>query len=82
MAEPHEPAPPPPGPPAPLPQALAEPVVTRKNAARLSLVWLGPIVAVLIGAALLVNTVMQAGPHVQIAFRTAEGLEPGKTEVR
>src|SRR2546430_415922 len=89
MADPVDPPPPrqPPQPPVeppvpPLPEAVPEPVVTRKNAARLSLVWIVPIVAVLIGAALLVNTLMQAGPHVLIEFRTAEGLEPGKTEVR
>jgi len=89
MADPVDPTPPgqPPAPPVeppvpPLPEALPEPVVMRKNAARLSLVWIVPIVAVLIGAALLINTLMQAGPHVLIEFRTAEGLEPGKTEVR
>jgi paraquat-inducible protein B len=83
MPDPTDPPPPPPpAEPAPLPEAVAEPVVMRKNAARLSLVWVVPIVAVLIGAALLINTLMQAGPHVLIEFRTAEGLEPGKTEVR
>ena len=75
---------PPPGtpPPGALPEALPEPVVTRKNRARLSLVWLVPLVAVVIGAGLLLGTLMQAGPQVVIEFRTAEGLEPGKTEVR
>src|SRR5205814_4627897 len=77
MTEPTEP-----GPPAPLPEALPEPVVTKKNAARLSLVWIVPILAIVVGASLLINTLMQAGPHVVVSFRTAEGLEPGKTEVR
>jgi len=77
MSEPTEP-----GPPAPLPEALPEPVVTKKNATRLSLVWIVPILAIVVGASLLINTLMQAGPHVVISFRTAEGLEPGKTEVR
>lgn len=65
-----------------VPAAIAEPVVTEKNVARLSLVWIVPILAVVIGAALLLNTLLQAGPHVVIEFRTAEGLERGKTEVR
>jgi len=65
-----------------VPVAVAEPVVKRKNPARLSLVWIVPIVAVVIGASLLVNSLLQAGPRVVIEFRTAEGLEPGKTEVR
>jgi paraquat-inducible protein B len=85
MAEPTPPAPPapadPPGEPLP-PQALAEPVITAKNPTRLSLVWIVPILAVLIGASLLVRTWLEAGPYIVIEFRTAEGLEPGKTEVR
>ncbi len=62
--------------------APPEVVVTKKNAARLSLVWLVPLLAVLVGAGLLVNALLQAGPRIEISFRTAEGLEPGKTEVR
>jgi paraquat-inducible protein B len=64
------------------PAALAEPVVSRKNPLRLSLVWLVPLVAVVIGATLLINTLLRSGPELQIEFRTAEGLEAGKTEVR
>jgi len=84
MAEPTEP-PPTPAPPAavePVPAAVAEPVVVKKNPARLSLVWIVPLVAVAFGVALLVNTLLNAGPQVIIEFRTAEGLEPGRTEVR
>ncbi len=82
-------APPPPPPPLPLepgadalPQALPEPVITQKNVTRLSLVWIVPILAVVIGASLLVRNWLEAGPRIVIEFRTAEGLEPGKTEVR
>jgi paraquat-inducible protein B len=64
------------------PPALPEPVITQKNPTRLSLVWIVPILAVIIGASLLVNTWLEAGPRIVIEFRTAEGLEPGKTEVR
>src|SRR5687768_5381903 len=72
------PAPPPPV----VPAAIAEPVIAKKNTARLSLVWIVPILAVVVGAALLLNTLLQAGPAIVISFRTAEGLERGKTEVR
>jgi paraquat-inducible protein B len=76
MAEtPGAPLPPPPAP-------LPEPVVEKKRPWRLSPVWVVPILAVIVGASLLVNTLMQAGPTVTIEFRTAEGLEAGKTEVR
>lgn len=78
MNEPAAPAPVP----AELPQALADPVITTKNPTRLSLVWIVPILAMLIGASLILRTWLEAGPRIVIEFRTAEGLEPGKTEVR
>ena len=61
---------------------LAEPVLARQNRMRLSLVWIVPIVALVIGAVLVVRAVLQVGPEIEIEFRSAEGLEPGRTEVR
>jgi len=69
-------------PPAEQPPALPAPRVVRKNALRLSLVWLVPIVALVLGAGLVVQRLLSVGPSVAIDFRTAEGLEAGKTEVR
>jgi paraquat-inducible protein B len=86
--DPAAPAEPPLNPPAAdapvevVPIAIAEPVIKRKNPARLSLVWMVPLVAVIIGASLLITSVLKAGPRVTIEFHTAEALEPGKTEVR
>lgn len=68
--------------PAPTALVLAEPVLARQNRMRLSLVWIVPIVALVIGAVLVVRSVLQVGPEIQIEFRSAEGLEPGRTEVR
>ena len=62
--------------------ALTEPVLARQNRMRLSLVWIVPIVALVIGAVLVVRSVLQVGPEIEIEFRSAEGLEPGRTEVR
>lgn len=62
--------------------ALPEPTVVRVKRARLSLAWLVPLGALLIGAVLIVRTLMQAGPEITITFRNAEGLEAGRTEVR
>jgi paraquat-inducible protein B len=56
--------------------------VDHERRPRLSLVWLVPLLALVIGAALLVRSVLQSGPGIEIEFRTAEGLEAGKTEVR
>ena len=49
---------------------------------RLSLAWIVPIAALVVGAVLVARTVMQAGPDITITFRNAEGLEAGRTEVR
>ena len=68
--------------PASVPAAVPEPLVTKKNPLRLSLVWIVPILAVIVGASLLLRSFFEIGPHVVIEFRTAEGLEPGKTQVR
>lgn len=49
---------------------------------RISLVWLVPVVAALIGGWLAYKTISEAGPTIRISFETAEGLEAGKTKVR
>src|SRR3954462_13907346 len=49
---------------------------------RFSVVWLVPLVAAAIAAWLAVTTLREKGPTVTIAFKTAEGLEAGKTKVR
>lgn len=55
--------------------------VARKQR-RLSLVWIVPIVAALAGAWVAVTRILAEGPTITIAFRSAEGLEAGKTKVR
>jgi paraquat-inducible protein B len=61
---------------------LPEPVLARQNRLHLSLVWIVPIVALVVGAVLVVRALLQAGPEITIEFRSAEGIEPGRTEVR
>jgi paraquat-inducible protein B len=46
------------------------------------LVWLIPIVAALIGGWLAVKTYLDKGPEITITFKTAEGLEAGKTKIK
>ena len=64
------------------PGELLPPRLEPPNRLRLSLVWLVPIVALVIAASLLVRSLLATGPRIEIEFNTAEGLEPGKTEVR
>ena len=52
-----------------------------KKRTRLSLVWIIPIVAALVGVWVAVTRVMSEGPKITIVFRSAEGLEAGKTKI-
>ncbi len=61
--------------------SVAPTVITRRQW-RISLVWLVPLIAVLIGLSMLVQTWMTKGPLITIRFRTAIGLEEGKTLVK
>lgn len=47
-----------------------------------SLVWIVPILAILIGASLVVRNWMQQGPVIAISFHTGEGLVAHKTQVK
>jgi paraquat-inducible protein B len=47
-----------------------------------SLVWLVPLVAALIGLALVGKSVLDQGPTVVVSFRSGDGLEAGKTRVK
>ncbi len=56
--------------------------VTEQKKKGWSLVWLVPVIAILVGAGLVARTAMQKGPEVEVMFKTADGIEPGKTKVR
>ncbi|HMN77298.1 MAG TPA: MlaD family protein [Burkholderiaceae bacterium] len=62
--------------------SVPEMTVVRRKRMRVSLVWLVPIAALVVGAILVVRALTSVGPEITITFRTAEGLEPGRTEVR
>ena len=57
-----------------------EAVVSEKR--HFSVVWLLPLLAFVIGAALVINIHMNRGPEIEILFPSAEGLEPGKTKIK
>ena len=54
----------------------------RRRRFNVSLVWLVPIVAALIGLSMVVHNSLSAGPTVTVSFLTAEGLEANKTQVK
>ena len=61
---------------------FSEPVVQPRKRHHLSLIWLVPVVAALIGGWLIYKTLSEKGPEVIIIFKTAEGLEAGKTKIK
>lgn len=61
-----------------IPEAVAVP----KRRWFLSPVWLIPLVAVLVGGGLAVKAIYDRGPTITITFKTAEGLEAGKTKIK
>ncbi|SIR24839.1 paraquat-inducible protein B [Janthinobacterium sp. TND4EL3] len=61
---------------------LPEPDVEQGSRWLPSLVWLIPLLAALIGAGLAAKSILDQGPTVTVSFKSAEGLEPGKTKVK
>ncbi|PRE25357.1 mammalian cell entry protein [Burkholderia multivorans] len=59
-----------------------DPTISTKSGWLPSLVWLVPLIAALIGIGLVVRSVRERGPEITISFHSAEGLEPGKTQVK
>ena len=84
MIEPTDPAAPPPSGavPATARAAVPPPVIVRANRLRFSLVWIVPLVALIAGIVIVARTLLATGPLITITFRNADGLEPGRTEVR
>ncbi|MGJ7509980.1 intermembrane transport protein PqiB [Variovorax sp. GT1P44] len=64
------------------PPPLTRPKVVRRRNWLPSLIWVIPIVAALVGVTLVARILMERGPEIVLTFRTAEGLEAGKTAVK
>jgi len=54
----------------------------RSRKRRISIVWLVPLIAVLIGGWLVFKALSEKGPVITMTFKSAEGLEAGKTKIR
>ena len=61
-------------------KTMPEAVVKARSG--ISIVWIIPIVAALIGAWVAYKSFSEVGPTITITFENAEGLEAGKTKVR
>ncbi|UCC55483.1 MAG: MCE family protein, partial [Gammaproteobacteria bacterium] len=72
MATPDEPA---------TPENISEAVIDAEKKG-FPVVWLLPLVAVLIGGWLIFKTISEKGPEIVISFKTASGIEAGKTTLK
>ena len=54
----------------------------RTGKRRISVVWLVPLVALAIGGWLVLKAISEKGPTVTITFKSAAGLEAGKTKIK
>jgi len=63
-------------------QDLPEAVAVPKRRFTPQLIWVIPIVAVLVGGWLAAKAILERGPVITITFKTAEGLEAGKTKIK
>ena len=61
---------------------IPEAVAVKKSRRTVQLVWLIPIIAALVGGWLAVKSILDKGPVITITFKTAEGLEAGKTKLK
>ena len=63
-----------------VPPEVEEAVVEEKR--RISIVWVIPLVAALVGAFVAYKAFASRGPDITIRFKSAEGLEAGKTKIK
>ena len=61
-----------------LPQATVVP----RSRARISVVWIIPILAAVVALGIAVQRILSEGPTITIVFKVAEGIEAGKTFVK
>ncbi len=61
-----------------LPQATVVP----RSRARISVVWIIPVLAAVVGLGIFVQRILSEGPTITIVFKAAEGIEAGKTAVK
>ena len=59
---------------------ISSPKVSKRSGP--SVVWIIPVVTLLVGSWLVFKTLSEQGPQVSISFKTAEGIEVGKTKIK
>jgi paraquat-inducible protein B len=60
----------------------AEEAIWEEHRKRISTVWIVPIVALVVGAWLMFQSINEKGPTIKITFKSAEGIEADKTSIK
>ncbi|HUO04872.1 MAG TPA: MlaD family protein [Candidatus Binataceae bacterium] len=68
--------------PRPPVQPIPDSKTVSEKRRRLSLVWLVPIIAAGVGVWVAATQILSKGPKITIVFRSADGLDAGKTVIR
>ena len=63
-------------------QNLPRATLTPKRRGRVSAVWLIPLFAALVAVGIAVNRILKEGPTITVLFKSAEGVEAGKTQIK
>jgi len=66
----------------PAPPQVPQSRAVSRSRTRISLVWLIPVVAAAAGVWVAVTRILAEGPEITIVFKSAEGLEAGKTKIQ
>jgi paraquat-inducible protein B len=64
------------------PSGIPQATVVPQKRARISIVWIIPILAAVVAVGIAVQRIMNEGPTITIVFKAAEGLEAGKTTIK
>ena len=64
------------------PQPSGLPSASTRQSRRVSVIWVIPVVAVLIGGWLAWDTLSKQGPTITIAFESGEGLQAGQSQLK
>ena len=59
---------------------VPSPAIEKKSGP--SLVWLVPVITAIIGGWLIFKTLSEKGPEITVTFKSAEGIEAGKTKIK
>jgi len=63
-------------------QNVPRATLTPKRRGRVSAVWLIPLFAALVAVGIAVNRILKEGPTITVLFKSAEGVEAGKTQIK